>query len=426
MQARKLRIAIWHNLRSGGGKRALFEHAKGLAARGHHIEVWSPSTADLSYLPMSEFVKEHVLPFEWQPPVQAGRIENILYFYRTIASKLAAMESHCLACANEISAGSFDVLLVNPCIYFRSSPLGRMLKSLPSVYYLQEPYRWLYEALPKLPWLALPDSGSSPYSPKNLKLLMRDLIKVQGFRLQAREERENTGGYDKILVNSLYSRECVLRSLGLDATVCYLGVDSEMFHPGGAVRENFVVGLGSVTPEKGVDVAIRAIATIPVEKRPELKWIGNVADKDYHRGMVELATELDVRFEVKINLSDVELVDLLNRAALLLYTPQLEPFGFSPLEANACETPVVAIAEGGVRETVYHRKNGLLVNERDPEALGQAVLELLDDEPLAQRLGIAGRRMVEELWTWDAAVDRLEQHLLKVVASNAECIMEVK
>ena len=426
MSVRKLKIAVWHNLRSGGAKRALYEQVKGLTLRGHHIEVWSPSTADLSYLPMGEFAEEHVLPFEWQPPAQAGRIENIMYSYRSIASKLAAMEHHCQACAKEIAAGEFDVLLVNPCIYFRASPLGRILKHMPSIYYLQEPFRWLYEALPNLPWLAQPDSGASPYALKSLKLLLRDLVTVQGFRLQAREERDNTGGYDKILVNSLYSRESVLRSFCLDSTVCYLGVDSSLFHPNGVTREGFVVGLGSVTAVKGVDVAIRAMAAIAVENRPELKWIGNVADKDYHRAMVELAAELDVRFEVKINLSDSELVDFLNRAALLLYTSTLEPFGFAPLEANACETPVVAIAEGGVRETVHHKANGLLVYERDPEVIGQAVLELLEDEGLACRLGRAGRQMVAERWTWGDAVIRLEEQLVKVVSNRLRYRMDFK
>jgi len=426
MVAKKLRIAIWHNLPSGGAKRALYEHVKGLVGRGHYIEIWCPSTADPNYLPLSEFAQEHVLPFDWQSPAQAGRMENILYPYRSIATKLEAMERHCLACAKEISAGKFDVLFVAPCLFFRSSPLGRMLKPLPSVYYLQEPYRWLYEALPSLPWLALPDAVSSPYTPKNIKVFLRDLIKVQGFRLQAREERINAGAFDKILVNSHYSRESVLRAYGLDAKVCYLGVDGTMFHPSGAARENYVIGLGSLTREKGVDVAIRALAAIPAAKRPELKWVGNIASINYHDEMVGLAAELGVVFDSRINLSDSELIDLLNRARVLLYTSKLEPFGFAPLEANACETPVVAIAEGGVRETIHHRENGLLVDERDPVALAAALLELLDDQTLARRLGETGRKMVEERWTWEIAVDRLEEQLVKAVANKTECRMDVK
>lgn len=414
MTSRKLKIAVWHNLPSGGGKRALYEHVKGLAHRAHHIEVWCPSTADTTYLPLSEFAREHVLSFDWQAPAHAGRIENIMHPYRSIETKLVAMEHHCQACATEISAGNFDVLFVNACMFFRTPPLGRMLKELPSVIYLGEPYRWFYEALPSLPWLALPDVGGSPYSAKNLKKFLRDLIRVQGFRLQAREERSSAAGFSKILVNSLFSRESVIRAYGLDASVCYLGVDGDLFHPTGVVRENFVIGLGSLTREKGVEVAIRTLATLPLEKRPELKWVGNISSTNYHQEMVNLAAELGVRFEPKINLSDTELIDLLNRAVMLLYTSQLEPFGFAPLEANACGTPVVAIAEGGVRETVRHMENGLIVHERDPQALGREVLALLDDAELADRLGKNGRAMMLGQWTWDAAVDRLEDQLVKI------------
>lgn len=413
MVRRKLNIAVWHNLPSGGGKRALYQHVKGLTERGHNVEVWCPSTADPDYLPLSEFAEEHVLPFDWKPPPMAGRIQGLMYHYRSIETKLAAMERHCAACVKQMADRQFDVMFANSCMFFRSPPLGRMLDRLPSVFYLQEPYRWLYEALPSLPWLALPDSGTNPYTPKNLKRLLRDIINVQGFRLQAREERNNAAAFGKILVNSLYSRESILRAYGLDSSVCYLGVDGAFFQPNGASRGNYVIGLGSMTSEKGVDIAIRAIATIPEETRPELKWIGNLTGGKYLENMVSLAADLDVRFEPRMNVPDSELIDLLNRAELMLYTSKLEPFGFAPLEANACGTPVVAIAEGGVRETVHHMENGLLVHERDPVALGQSVRILLDDEQLAYRLGQTGRRMVEERWSWEKAVSDLEEHLAK-------------
>jgi len=61
-----MKIAVWHNLSSGGGKRALYHHCNGLAARGHKVEVWCPDTADRSYLPLDEFGTVHVLPLAWR------------------------------------------------------------------------------------------------------------------------------------------------------------------------------------------------------------------------------------------------------------------------------------------------------------------------------------------------------------------------
>ena len=59
-----MRIAVWHNLPSGGGKRALYYHVRGLVERGHSVEAWCPSTSDRNYLPLSELITEHVLPID--------------------------------------------------------------------------------------------------------------------------------------------------------------------------------------------------------------------------------------------------------------------------------------------------------------------------------------------------------------------------
>jgi len=116
--------------------------------------------------------------------------------------------------------------------------------------------------------------------------------------------------------------------------------------------------------------------------------------------------------------SNDELVDVLNRASMMVYAPRLEPFGFVPLEANACALPVVAVGEGGVRETVVDGLNGLLV-ESDEDALARAVERLRDDAPTAARLGRQGQALVASRWTQKAAIDRLEHHLREVVARRA-------
>jgi len=55
--------------------------------------------------------------------------------------------------------------------------------------------------------------------------------------------------------------------------------------------------------------------------------------------------------------------------------PRLEPFGFAPLEANACGFPVVAVAEEGIRGTVVDGVNGLLVEDH-PDAIAHAIQRL--------------------------------------------------
>jgi glycosyltransferase involved in cell wall biosynthesis len=76
---------------------------------------------------------------------------------------------------------------------------------------------------------------------------------------------------------------------------------------------------------------------------------------------------------------------------------------------------VVAVSEGGIRETVLHQVTGLLV-EREPEQFAAAVTSLLSDPALACRLGENGRKQVLEQWTWDLATARLENHLAETAS----------
>jgi len=214
-------------------------------------------------------------------------------------------------------------------------------------------------------------------------------------------------------VNSLFSRESVLRAYGLDAKVCYLGVDTRLFHPTNEARENFVIGIGSFIKEKNIDLVLHALAAVKAP-RPRFVWVGNLADERTYQEVKQLADRLGVNFSPKLKIDDGELVALLNRARLMIYAPRLEPFGLAPLEANACGLPVVAVAEGGIRETITDGVNGLLV-ESDPRALAGAIKRLLRDHKLADELGHNASKLVTECWGIDASIDRLEGRLREVV-----------
>lgn len=401
-----MKIAVWHNLRSGGGKRALYDHVVGLLARGHTLEAWCPPTADRDYLPLSPLIPEHVVDLAWPTP----RLSDKFGITSLTARQLAAMDAHCRICAKEIGRGGFDILFANSCIFFRTTPIGRFV-SIPSVIYLGEPYRWLYEALPRLPWLAPPDRSASLLKPSSLKAAFADWKIIRNLRLQAREEFENAAGFSGILVNSYFSRESVLRAYGLDADVCYLGISTDLFVDKNLDRTHSLVGLGSITPAKNVRLCIEAIGKVSAP-RPPLIWIGNIADTGYLDEMKALARSRDVVFEAKVGVSDSELIDILNHAIALLYAPRLEPFGLAPLEANACGLPVIAVAEGGVRETMVNEVTGLLV-ENSPAAMAEAIERLSVDPSLARKLGTNARLAVKEKWSMDAATDRIEQKLVQ-------------
>ena len=128
--------------------------------------------------------------------------------------------------------------------------------------------------------------------------------------------------------------------------------------------------------------------------------------------MKTLAMQKDVEFEPLFGVSDDELVALYHRAGVLIYAPRLEPFGLALLEANACGLPVVAVTEGGPRETVKDGLNGFLV-EPDPQAVADAAERVLMDHDLARKMGEDARKWVEEKWSLQQSVDRLEYWLQK-------------
>jgi glycosyltransferase involved in cell wall biosynthesis len=415
-----MKIAVWHNLPSGGGKRALYYHVRGLVQRGHTVESWCSTLSDREYLPLSEFGTEHVLPLE----VKTSRLTKLTArsemlqreLNGNLLAELRALNEHCRRCAEEINAGGFDVLLANSSMIMGAASIGRYVDTA-KVLYLQEPSRGLYEAGPDgLLWKALPPLTRPWTRPRYVAWSLINEIGIHQLRILAREELTNAKAFDRILVNSFFSRESLLRAYGLDVTVCYLGIDTNLFVDQHKTREPFVVSLGEFRPHKRPEFVIRSMATIP-QLRPHLVWISNNYDGPYLESMESLAKSLEVSLEVRTRLNDTDLVEALNRAAAMAYAPRLEPFGFAPLEANACGLAVVAVAEGGVRETIKDGVNGLLV-AHDPEAMGNAIGRLLQDRSYADQLGRRGHQIVTEQWSVDAAVTRLEQELKAIAAGK--------
>ncbi len=318
------------------------------------------------------------------------------------------MTEHCTRVTAAIADRDFDILLAGSCTLFRATAIGR-LSPLPSVLYQQEPWRWLYEAMPKLPWLADERRRGWWHSWSALGYVKYQAVLTRSLRVQAREEVRNASGFSAILVNSLFSRESILRAYGLDSTVCYLGVDTERFTVTDDPREPFLLTVGAGVREKNVEFLLRALARRRGRPMP-LVWVANWIDISFVPQMVELAEKLDVELDIRVGISDDELISLLRRATALIYAPRLEPFGLAPLEAAACGLPVIAVAEGGVRETVVDGVTGLLVHA-NPQEFAQAVDRLVADSDLARRLGEGGRAHVETLFTLDSAAARLEAQL---------------
>jgi glycosyltransferase involved in cell wall biosynthesis len=212
-----------------------------------------------------------------------------------------------------------------------------------------------------------------------------------------------------VLTNSDFTVSLVRRYYGREALVCRLGVDSAGLIPAEALG-SYILSVGALETHKGFDFLVRSIARLSASTRPDLAIVANYANPGVRLDLERLAKRLGVRLHLKIGVSEAELVRLYQGAALLAYAPHEEPFGLAVLEAMACGLPVVAVGEGGVRETVRHGENGLLT-PRDEEQFSAALKSLLANQELALTLGGEGRRIATSEWAWDAAARRLESHL---------------
>lgn len=99
-----------------------------------------------------------------------------------------------------------------------------------------------------------------------------------------------------------------------------------------------------------------------------------------------------------------DLLGSLRSARVFLYITENEGLGSAALAALAHGVPVVASRVGGLPEVVRHEETGLLVDRNEPELIRQAVRRLLEDEPLALRLGEEGRQLVQRKFTLEKMV----------------------
>jgi phosphatidylinositol alpha-mannosyltransferase len=173
--------------------------------------------------------------------------------------------------------------------------------------------------------------------------------------------------------------------------------------PGG--RSDRVVFVGRQEPRKGLHVLLRAWSEVHRQTGARLRLIG--------------ADPLRVRLLVSRQRLSLEGVDVLGPvdherrtsellAAKALVAPSLggESFGMVLTEAFACATPAVASDIPGYRE-VMTRDTGLSVPPGDPQALAQALIALLEDEPRRRSLGAAARELARERYAWPDVAARL-------------------
>ena len=157
-----------------------------------------------------------------------------------------------------------------------------------------------------------------------------------------------------------------------------------------------IMSVGNVTPRKGQEQAVRAMARI-VEGAPSacLLLLGSLdRDPQYLDRIRGLICELKLEERVFILGFRRDVAQLLKGADILLHTATEDPHPRAVIEGMAAGLPVVAFSADGVAETVLEGQTGHLVPAGDVDALSEAALRLVCDSARRAKFGSNGRRRV--------------------------------
>lgn len=172
----------------------------------------------------------------------------------------------------------------------------------------------------------------------------------------------------------------------------------------------YVLFVGRITRQKGIMHLLRAAELLP----PEVALVVCASSPDTPELGDEVAAQIERLAQtrsgvhwIKNQVTRTDLVQLLSNATVFACPSIYEPLGIVNLEAMACELPVVASDVGGIPEVVQDNVTGLLVHydEAQPTQFeadfAKALTQLLTDQALATKMGLAGRSRAETEFGWD-------------------------
>ena len=272
---------------------------------------------------------------------------------------------------------------------------------------------------------------------KNAALAAGDCVEPE---IRLRGEAEVVACADRLVANTDDEARQLIGHYAADpARVATInpGVDLCVFTPGSKRQARQQLGLpedgvvlvfaGRVQPLKAPDVVLHAAAQL-IADDPELAGKLTVAfvggpsgtgrqDPD---GLEQLAARLGLSGVVRLEppCPQPELAQWYRAATLVMVPSYTESFGLVAMEAQACGTPVVAAAVGGLRIAVRHGYSGVLVDSRDPGHYARAVRELITAPASLARLA-RGAREHASRFGWSATVDALLQLYVTVAAETA-------
>jgi lipopolysaccharide/colanic/teichoic acid biosynthesis glycosyltransferase/glycosyltransferase involved in cell wall biosynthesis len=159
-----------------------------------------------------------------------------------------------------------------------------------------------------------------------------------------------------------------------------------------------VVGfVGRLVTEKGVHELMQA-ALLVRQALPDVRFLIVGATDSEKRDAItpQIVYQYDLEINCIFTGQRDDMPELYALMDVFVLPSHREGLPRAPMEASAMQVPCVVTDVRGCREVVFHERNGLVVPLQDVDALGQAIIRLLQDKKLAQQLGKNGRQIAEE------------------------------
>lgn len=354
-----MRLVVISACPPGGGHATFIESTAALAGAGHDvlavaIRLMTTGGYDLTGSLAGLNVRKLRPEFRLGPALPGmGAVRDIRWhlFQRRLAEDLRCYGA--------------DWFVLHPCLISGNMSVPLWTKTN-TCYMLQEPPRILHDAL----FRRLQGSASNT---SHILSAYRPAL-----------DRRMVEKGSVVLVNSHFSRETVLRTYGRDARVVHLGLGcgADALHVGEAMassevaQKGYVLAVGGLEPVKNHELAVLALGLLPADRRPRLVLVSNRSNSIGAAALAKLAALHGVHIQVLGSVGSEELARLYRGAICTLCLSRLEPLGLTALESEAFGTAVVALCEGGFRETVIEGVTGHLVKP-DPTSVADAVLRLI-------------------------------------------------
>jgi glycosyltransferase involved in cell wall biosynthesis len=237
----------------------------------------------------------------------------------------------------------------------------------------------------------------------------------------ARIEKEAATQATLIVTVSQYSAQKIVQLYGADEKKIRIvpnGVDPRRFKPTedcekirdviGGNSEHLILFVGNLIPRKGLHYLIEAAKQV-IKENKETKFVV-VGDGPLKSHLISHSKEQGVsdNFAFLGYVPEDTLHRLYNCADVFASPSIQEGQGITLLEAQATAKPVVAFNVTAITEVVKNKETGLLVKPNSYE-LANAILTLLSDKPLREKMGRSGREFVSKTFSWDVCAQKMFQ-----------------